>query len=412
MNLLILALLFGVWTCLFPVDAIALPDRSNSGTVQFTKAAITGGDEEMLSFLDQRLAVVYPVIQRFKSFITLDPFKVTQTWIGSDICSYRGFYCDNPPDNKTAVTVASVDFNGFQLSAPTIEGFIDQLPDLGLFHVNSNNFGGTVPSKIVNLKYIYELDISNNRFTGQFPTAVVDMPGLTFLDIRFNSFSGSIPPQIFGQNLDVLFINDNGFTASLPEIPGDATAHILFLTLADNKFNGPLPRSILRSMSSLSEVLFLNNDFTGCIPYEIGFLRGASVIDIGGNKLTGPLPLSLTCLEKVEQLNFAGNLLFGVIPEAVCMLLRENLVNLSLSDNYFTHVGPWCRGLFERGVLDVRNNCLPFFPGQRSVKQCAEFFLKPKYCPHRWFHSFIPCRYSLTSSSSSRDFMPMVAPSP
>lgn len=381
------------------------------GTLQLT----TGGEEnqKILSFLDQRLAVVYSVIQNFKSCITLDPFNVTQTWIGSDICNYRGFYCDNPPDNKTAITVASIDFNGFQLSAPSIDGFIDQFPDLALFHVNSNNFQGTVPSKIVNLKYLYELDISNNKFSGQFPTAIVGMPGLTFLDIRFNSFSGSVPPQVFGQNLDVLFINDNSFTANLPEIPSDGTSHILYLTLADNKFSGPLPRSILRSMSMLTEVLFLNNDFTGCIPSEIGFLKEASVIDIGGNKLTGPLPLSLMCLQKVEQLNFAGNLLFGVIPEAVCMLLRENLVNLSLSDNYFTHVGPWCKGLIERGVLDVRNNCIPFFPGQRSVHECAEFFFKPKYyCPHMWFHSFFPCRYSHMSSSSSKSFMPVVAPSP
>ncbi|CAN6972836.1 unnamed protein product [Brassica rapa subsp. trilocularis] len=383
---------------IFLVGALALQDTRSR-------------EEERLTFIDKRLEVVYPVIQGFKSLITLDPFKVTQTWIGSEICSYRGFHCDNPPDNKTAVTVASIDFNGFQLFAPSIEGFIDQLPDLALFHANSNNFGGTVPSKIVNLKYLYELDISNNKFTGQFPTAVVGMPGLSFLDIRFNSFSGSIPPQIFGQNLDVLFINDNTFTASLPEIPGDS--HILFLTLADNKFNGPLPRSILRSMTTLTEVLFLNNDFTGCIPYEIGLLKGASVIDISGNKLTGPLPLSLMCLEKVEQLNFAGNLLFGAIPDAVCMFLRENLVNFSLSDNYFTHVGPWCKILVERGVLDVRNNCIPFFPGQRSTEECAEFFVKPNYyCPHAWFHSFLPCRYSHISSSSASDFMPMVAPSP
>ncbi|CAH8347441.1 unnamed protein product [Eruca vesicaria subsp. sativa] len=383
---------------IFLVGAIALPDTSSR-------------EEERLTFIDNRLELVYPVIQRFKSLITLDPFKVTQTWIGSDVCSYRGFHCDNPPDNKTAVTVASIDFNGFQLFAPSIEGFIDLLPDLALFHVNSNNFGGTVPSKIVNLKYLYELDISNNKFTGQFPTAVVDMPGLTFLDIRFNSFSGSIPPQIFGQNLDVLFINDNTFTASLPEIPGDS--HILFLTLADNKFNGPLPRSILRSMSTLTEVLFLNNDFTGCIPYEIGLLKGASIIDIGGNKLTGSLPLSLMCLEKVKQLNFAGNLLFGAIPEAVCMLLRDNLVNLSLSDNYFTHVGPWCKVLVDRGVLDIRSNCIPFFPGQRPIEECAEFFVKQKYyCPHAWFHSFLPCKYSHIPSSPSSAFMPMLAPSP
>ncbi|XWS24199.1 hypothetical protein CRYUN_Cryun28dG0080300 [Craigia yunnanensis] len=98
--------------------------------------------KEVLVFADQRLAVVYPVIQKFKSIITSDPLGITKTWLGSDICTYKGFYCDNPPDNKSAVAVASIDFNGFQLSAPTLDGFLGQLPDIALFHANSNNFEG------------------------------------------------------------------------------------------------------------------------------------------------------------------------------------------------------------------------------------------------------------------------------
>lgn len=101
-----------------------------------------------LNFLDQRLAVVYPVIQAFKNTITLDPLGITSTWVGSDICSYKGFYCDNPPDNASAIAVASIDFNGFHLGAPTLDGFLDQLPDLALFHANSNNFTGTISPKI------------------------------------------------------------------------------------------------------------------------------------------------------------------------------------------------------------------------------------------------------------------------
>ncbi|KAJ6328055.1 hypothetical protein OIU77_009860 [Salix suchowensis] len=88
---------------------------------------------ELLVFSDQRLALVYPIIQKFKSLITSDPLGITKTWAGSDICSYKGFFCDSPPDNKSATAVASVDFNGFQLAAPTLDGFLDQLPDVALF---------------------------------------------------------------------------------------------------------------------------------------------------------------------------------------------------------------------------------------------------------------------------------------
>ncbi|XP_021678741.2 uncharacterized protein At4g06744 [Hevea brasiliensis] len=358
----------------------------------------------VLVFVDQRLAVVYPIVQKFKSIITSDRHGITKTWVGSDICSYKGFFCDNPPDNKSAIAVASIDFNGFQLAAPTLDGFLDQLPDIALFHANSNYFSGTISPKIAKLPYLYELDISNNLFSGSFPSAVLGMNGLTFLDIRFNFFSGSIPPQLFTQPLDALFLNNNNFMTSLPDNLG--SNHILFLTLANNKFIGPLPRSIFKAFSYLTEVLLLNNQLTGCLPYEIGLLKEAIVFDAGNNQLTGPLPLSLACLEKVEQLNFAGNLLFGMVPELVCEL--ENLVNLSLSDNYFTTVGPLCRILIEKGLLDVRNNCIPDLPFQRSVVECANFFAQPKFCPRMWSYTYIPCKTPFISGS----MIPEMASSP
>ncbi|KAL9447130.1 hypothetical protein AB3S75_014743 [Citrus x aurantiifolia] len=355
--------------------------------------------DEILQFAEQRLAVVYPVIQEFKSIITSDPLGITKTWVGSDICNYKGFYCESPPDNETAIAVASIDFNGFQLSAPTLDGFLDQLPDIALFHANSNNFAGTISSNIAKLPYLYELDISNNKFSGPFPAAVLGMNNLEFLDIRFNYFTGSVPPQIFTQNLDFLFINNNGFMIKLPDNIG--STHILFLTLANNKFIGPLPRSIFKAFSELTEVLLVNNQLTGCLPYEIGYLKEAVVFDVGDNQLTGQLPFSLACLEKVEQLNFASNLLFGMVPEAVCGL--PNLLHFSLSDNYFTHAGPLCRFLIEKGVLDIRNNCIPDLPSQRSVAECADFFAHPRFCPHMWSYTYIPCKPY---------YIPEMAPSP
>ncbi|KAF3446618.1 hypothetical protein FNV43_RR11798 [Rhamnella rubrinervis] len=358
---------------------------------------------EHLVFADRRLALVYPVIQNFKSIITSDPLGVTKSWVGSDVCNYKGFYCDHPPDNKSAIALASIDFNGFKLGAPTLDGFLDQLPDIALFHANSNYFAGSISSGIAKLPYLFELDISNNKFSGPFPSAVLGMKSLTFLDIRFNSFSGSVPPQIFTQNLNFLFINNNDFMQKLPDNLG--SSHILYLTLANNKFMGPIPRSIAKVLSSVTEVLLLNNQLTGCLPYEIGFIKGAIVFDIGNNRLTGPLPFSLACLDKVEQLNFAGNLLYGMVPEVVCQL--EYLANFSLSNNYFTTVGPICRSLIERGVLDVRNNCIPDLPYQRSVVDCAAFFAYPRFCPYMWSYTYIPCMFPGFTS-----LIPQMAPTP
>jgi Leucine-rich repeat (LRR) protein len=355
---------------------------------------------ESLVFADQRLSIVYPVIQKFKSLITSDPLGVTKTWIGSDICNYKGFYCDHPPDNNSAIALASIDFNGFHLSAPTLNGFIDKLPDIALFHANSNNFVGTITSQITKLPYLYELDLSNNQFSGAFPIAVLGMKSLTFLDIRFNFFSGGVPQQIFTQNLEVLFINNNLLTQTLPENLGiSSSTHIFLLTLANNKFMGPIPRDLPIALSSLSEVVLLNNELTGCLPHEIGYFQEAIVFDVGNNQLTGPIPFSLSCLEKVEVVNLASNMFYGMVPEVVCAEL-VNLVNFSLSDNYFTHVGPFCRMLIQRGVLDVGKNCIHDLPFQRSMEECAHFYAQPRMCPFMWFHSFIlPCKFPFQKSS-------------
>ena len=342
---------------------------------------------EVLSFLDRRLALVYPIIQTFKNTITSDPFRVTKTWVGPNICNYTGFYCDNPPDNRSATAVASIDFNGFQLAAPTLDGFIDQLPDLAIFHANTNNFSGTISPKIAKLKFLYELDVSNNLLSGTFPFSVLNLPTLSFLDTRYNFFTGTVPPQIFLQNLDVLFLNNNNFMQKLPDNLGDTT--VLYLTLANNKFTGPIPRSIGKA-SSLIEVLFLNNFLTGCLPYEIGFLRKLTVFDAGNNLLTGQLPCSLGCLEKVEQLNLAENLLYGQVPEVLCAL--GNLLNLSLSNNYFTRVGPLCKNMIKNGVVDMRKNCIYGIPDQRPAQECFRFFLQPRSCFHPTWFNIIPCK--------------------
>ena len=345
---------------------------------------------DILTFVDQRLAVVYPIIQKFKNTITADPNNKTKNWVGADICHYEGFYCDNPPDNNSATALAGIDFNGFQLAAPSIGGFIDQLPDLAIFHANTNSFSGTIPPSISKLPYFYELDISNNKFSGVFPQAVLGMNNITFLDIRYNSFKGSVPPQIFTQTLDVLFINNNNFRQTLPDNLGSTT--VLYLTFANNRFTGPIPRSIGNASSTLLEVLFLNNRLSGCIPYEIGLLQKATVFDAGNNLLTGPLPCSLGCLDSIEQLNFAGNLLYGQVPEVVCEL--GSLLNLSLSDNYFTHVGPVCWKLIKSGVLDVRQNCIHGLPDQKSFGECWWFFFYSRFshCPYPWwFSTYVPC---------------------
>ncbi|KAM0025085.1 putative leucine-rich repeat domain superfamily [Helianthus debilis subsp. tardiflorus] len=344
-----------------------------------------------LVFESKRLEIVYNVIQNFKKKVTYDPQGITDTWIGGDICNYKGFVCDIVPRyNQKAL--AGIKFNNFNFNGPnlTLDDFIIGFPDLVFFHANSNNFTGSIPSKIKDLRYFYELDLSNNNFSGRFPYEVLRATKLLFLDLRFNAFAGTVPPQVFGLNLDLLFINNNNFIQTLPYNLGETTA--LYLTLANNKFVGGIPPSIGLASDTLLEVLFLNNQLTGCLPYQIGYLKKATVFDVGFNMLHGPIPHSFQCLKKMELLNLAHNNFSGVVPEAVCCL--PELSNFTLSYNYFTQVGPQCRKLIDSGILDVTQNCILDLHNQRTADECAEFFSRShSICPNqRFLTTHVPCK--------------------
>ncbi|CAH1426040.1 unnamed protein product [Lactuca virosa] len=333
-------------------------------------------------FQSDRLAQAYKVIQAFKKKVTYDPKNYTKTWVGKNICrDYKGFICDVVPDlNKT--TVAGVNFNNNNFNGPnlTVSELLIGLKDLAFFHANSNNFTGIIPS-----------DISK---------------------LRFNTFLGGVPPQAFLLQLDLLFINNNNFKQTLPKYLGFTPA--LYLTLANNKFVGGIPRSIGRAANTLREVLFLNNKLNGCLPYEIGLLKKSTVFDVGFNNLTGPIPHSFQCLKKMELLNLAHNKFYNEVPEAVCSL--PGLYNFTASYNYFTQVGPQCRKLIKNGVLNVKMNCISGLPNQRSQADCAKFFSNRPTCRREKSLHYVPCTRGNSAneleSSDLESTTPAPAPAP
>jgi hypothetical protein len=401
-----LLMLFSYYAAAVVSDPVARQELSNN-----TNRRSTALQLRPEYFPNERLYQAYLVIQQFKGTITSDPKNITSTWIGHDICgetTYLGFYCATPPGLDDKVTVTEVLFNGFGLRAPSLHGFIDQLPDIAIFHAASNHFGGDIP-QLDSLRYLYEFNVAkydlqplhpSNYNGGMFAGAVDVGPDNAgrpncingYLNFTFQisvgnaASKGFIPgiphPKIPGvTDAKALLLNYNNLSGSLPSNLG--FSKLSYLALANNKLTGPIPSSISHLQDSLFEVLLLNNQLSGCLPHELGMLTKAAVIDAGMNQLTGPIPSSFSCLSSVEQLNLAGNRLYGQVPDALCKLAGPagRLANLTLSGNYFTSVGPACATLIKDGVLDVKNNCIPGLDNQRRAAECAAFQSQPKTCP-------------------------------
>lgn len=281
--------------------------------------------------------------------------------------------------------------------------------DLVFFHINSNNFSGNIPSEIIKVPRFYELDLSNNKFGGPFPKPILST-NLTILDLRFNKFTGPLPPEVFQLDLDVLFLNNNEFSGNIPKNIGKLT--VLYLSLARNKLTGSIPNSIGEASRNLVEILLLDNQLSGCLPYEIGLLKNIRLFDASFNQLTGPIPYSFGCLDKLKIMNISNNHLYGEVPESLCKL--GDLEKLQFKLNYLTQVGPECRKLIKNGVLDVSMNCIFDLPSQRTRKECQDFFSKSYVCPdaHR-LTTYLPCKIPRSGEEeTSRRTKEAMPPSP
>ncbi|KAM0042519.1 hypothetical protein Hdeb2414_s0010g00330761 [Helianthus debilis subsp. tardiflorus] len=54
-------------------------------------------------------------------------------------------------------------------------------------------------------------------------------------------------------------------------------------------------------------------------------------------------------------------------------------------------VGPQCRELIMSGKVDMKMNCIPDLPDQRTSTECATFFSTTHSCPNEASLTYVPC---------------------
>ncbi|KAJ9538796.1 hypothetical protein OSB04_031529 [Centaurea solstitialis] len=313
----------------------------------------------------------YFALQAWKSAIKSDPKGILSSWVGSNVCAYKGVFCADPTEgmggDPSGQVVAGIDLNNANLKGILVNE-LSLLTDMSLLHLNSNRFTGTIPEGLKDLYALTELDLSNNQFSGPFPSSILQIPNLLYLDLRFNSFSGPIPQDLFSKNLDAIFLNNNLFEGEIPQNLGNSPASVI--NLANNKLTGDIPTNFGYSSPRLKEILLLNNQLTGCIPQGIGMWSDVQVFDASFNSLMGHLPDTISCLEGIEVLNVAHNKLSGELPDLVCEL--RSLLKLSVAYNFISGFSQVCEKLYGRNVgFDIALNCIPGMEMQRPQPECS-----------------------------------------
>ncbi|CAN6724158.1 unnamed protein product [Malus baccata var. baccata] len=88
---------------------------------------------------------------------------------------------------------------------------------LTLIDFSCNNFSGSIPEEMGDLKSLYYLNLSSNAFTGEIPSSFGNMRQLESLDLSHNKLSGQIPQQLANLSfLAVLNLSNNQLVGKIP----------------------------------------------------------------------------------------------------------------------------------------------------------------------------------------------------
>ncbi|XP_039029311.1 receptor-like protein 7 [Hibiscus syriacus] len=276
--------------------------------------------------------------------------------------------------NLTQLTFLALGQNEF---SPTTLSWLGKLSKLTALELDSTNSKGDVLSSLKNLTMLNELLVSQNQFSSRIPSWLGNLTRLVYIDLGVNELWGPLPTSIFTLvNLEVLdleinhisgsynlesFLNlknvrhlqlaSNNFSlltstvtnvsvpkltyltldsCNLLEFPNFLSSQheLQFLSLADNKIHGLIPKWLWGLSAETLEVLDLRGNFlTGFHqPIVVPPWTNIRELDLSSNKLQGSLPVPPASIAHYYASN---NLLKGEISSMICNLPSITLLDIS-----------------------------------------------------------------------------------
>ena len=198
--------------------------------------------------------------------------------------------------------------------------------------LGGNQFSGTIPLRMDNVKNLVEFNISHNTFEGNILDGLDRIQGLSglsylknldVLDVSYCDFTGGmyrgLISRLFNSSALTTFrIDGNSFTGPLPNELGSLHA-LSFLSLSRNKFAGTVPDT-LGQMTGLKELDMSGNRLAGSLPTTFGNLTALKVLDVSNNRIIGNIPTELGSCASLEELLLDNNNLGGTVPSTLSEL--------------------------------------------------------------------------------------------
>ncbi|KAM3696220.1 hypothetical protein ACJW31_06G021800 [Castanea mollissima] len=268
----------------------------------------------------------------------------------TDCCKWKNVNCDGS-NRVTSINLASQSLTG---TLPSDLGTLTQLTTLSL---QGNSLSGRLPS-LANLTSLQELYLDNNNFTS-IPSSFFQ--GLTSLQILTLSQNLDLEPWTISTELTqaaslvTFYASNANIIGSLPDI-FDSFSSLQDLRLSYNNLYGTLPKSfggsgiqnlwlnnqqnglsstidVLSSMTQLSQVWLMRNQFTGPIP-DLSNCTSLFDLQLRDNQFTGLIPASLMSIPSLRNVSLDYNDLQGPYPQFPSSVTTHTLDGInSFCDN-------------------------------------------------------------------------------
>lgn len=209
------------------------------------------------------------------------------------------------------------------ISSTGIPTEIGNLKRLGFYECSNVRYVGAIsslafPADLTQLSYI---EMEFNTFNSPIPTQIGSLPSLQFFYARGSSITGNLEFMRNMRAIREIWTDQNeGLTGPLPDFFGAITSLASF-SVTNSGWSGPLPTSIGQLVSSMQQLYFYTNRFTGTVPTQYGALTNLRRLEMYGNNLVGSIPDSI-CLLKITR---------GLNLQADCSICNASIQNCCTS---------------------------------------------------------------------------------
>ncbi|XP_052726263.1 probable leucine-rich repeat receptor-like serine/threonine-protein kinase At3g14840 isoform X2 [Vigna angularis] len=295
----------------------------------------------------------------------VDPCTGQRNWTSS---IQNAVTCNCLFANATICHVVSIVLKSQNLSG-TLPSELVRLPYLQEIDLTRNYLNGTIPSQWGSVNLV-NISILGNRVTGPIPKELGNITTLKSLVVEFNQLSGELPLELGNlPQLERLLLTSNYFTGNLPATFARLTT-LKHIRLGDNQFSGTLP-DFIQKWKSLERLVMQGSGFSGPIPSGISLLNNLTDLRIS-DLIKGPdspFP-QLKNLTNLQTVVLRSCNLIGMVPEYLGDLI--GLRSLDLSFNKLT--GPIPRTL--GGLNDIN---MLYLTGNRFNGPLPNWIDRPDY---------------------------------